>query len=431
MELMIPAPLVLPDAMQTLADLEVIVLEWGRTVMQQGLAAAWAAQAELRPVPPCPACGSRAVHPAGSKPRKIETSFGPVWLPRRRVRCAACGRHFQPDDAALAPAVGAGRLSPRLRDLAALCGASWPYRQAADVLGKLRGVPLSHEAIRAVVAEVGAQVAAAQAAEGAAACAPPSRSVGPERPVPAQVTVEVDGSWLASHDNPAGGMEVTVGVVHTGSELIGRDRRRLVGRRYAATARGAGAFEPLLTAAIEHGNGFACPTQTVLGDGAGWIWRLGREVLPAATPVLDRWHLRQARRRALRAALPDKEERAPWSEHLEEVLDVGDVAGALKTLTDLAKAAPHPALEEFASYLAELAPAIPDYAARRAAGERIGSGGVEKGVDLVANRRLKGKRGMRWWRTRVEGVVALRVAMLNQEWDTLVGPALTVPKSTG
>ena len=59
-----------------------------------------------------------------------------------------------------------------------------------------------------------------------------------------------------------------------------------------------------------------------------------------------------------------------------------------------------------------------------AAGERIGSGAVEKGVDLVANRRLKGKRGMRWWRERVDGLVALRVTLLNSDWDRDVGPAL-------
>jgi hypothetical protein len=179
-----------------------------------------------------------------------------------------------------------------------------------------------------------------------------------------------------------------------------------------------------MTAAIDHLNGFAAPNQTLLGDGAGWIWHFGDDALPEATDVLDRWHLREARRRALRAALPDKTARAPWSERLEAVLEVGDVPGALAVLAELAVHTPHPALEEFARYLTTLAPHIPDYAARRAAGERIGSGAIEKGVDLVANRRVKGKRGMRWWRERVDGVTALRVALLNNEWEHDVGPAL-------
>jgi hypothetical protein len=68
------------------------------------------------------------------------------------------------------------------------------------------------------------------------------------------------------------------------------------------------------------------------------------------------------------------------------------------------------------------------HAARRAAGERIGSGAMEQGSDLVANRRLKGKRGMRWRRDRVEGVTALRVALLNNDWEDDVGPALAAQK---
>jgi hypothetical protein len=32
---------------------------------------------------------------------------------------------------------------------------------------------------------------------------------------------------------------------------------------------------------------------------------------------------------------------------------------------------------------------------------------------------------MRWWRERVEGLVALRVALLNDAWGRLVPPALT------
>jgi hypothetical protein len=43
---------------------------------------------------------------------------------------------------------------------------------------------------------------------------------------------------------------------------------------------------------------------------------------------------------------------------------------------------------------------------------------------VVVNRRCKGKRGMRWRRHRVEGVVALRVARLNEEWDQRLAIAL-------
>jgi hypothetical protein len=419
---MIAVPLALPDAPLGVGELEARVEEWGRGVMRQALAAAWAAQAPLRSVGTCPAWGVRQSRPAGRKARRVETLFGPVVLPRQRRRCAGCGRHYQPDDMVLGPEVGAGRLSPRLREVAVLGGVSWPYRDAADVLGRRRGVPLAAETVRTVVGTVGSALAVAQARAAAAACAPPA-TAPPPRAVPRRLAVELDGAWVHRHDNPHG-IEVKVGVVPAGSERVGTTRRALTQRAYAATAQGVGTFGPLMTTVIEARNGFAAVVQELIGDGAAWIWRLGGEILPEAAWVLDRWHLTEARRRALRAALPDKALRAPWSERVEARLEVGDVPGAVAVLAEVAVIAPHPALDEFAGYVTTLAPAIPNYAARRAAGERIGSGGIEKGIDVVVNRRLKGRRGMRWWRDRIEGMVALRVALLNDAWDHLVPPAL-------
>jgi hypothetical protein len=212
-------------------------------------------------------------------------------------------------------------------------------------------------------------------------------------------------------------MEIKVGVVHTGSEACGATRTRLTSRRYVATAAGVARFGPLVTAAIDQVDGFTAAAQTLLGDGAAWIWRLGAEIVPEATAVLDRWHLRDARRRATRAAVPEKEERRPWSVRLEEVVDVGDVPAVIRVVTQMQQRYPHAALTEFATYLHNQRGRIPNYAARQAAGETIGSGSGEKGVDIVVNRRLKGRRGMCWWWRRADGVVALRLALLNDEWE--------------
>jgi hypothetical protein len=419
---MIASPLLLPDAPLALDALETTIHTWGLAMMQRAFAAAWAAQAALRPAKACPHCQSGAHRRAGTKPRHLETRFGPVVLFRQRLCCRACGRHFQPDDALLAPILGSGRCTPALSSLAAQCGASWPYRQAASVLGTLRGIPLSPETIRQVVAETGGAVRDQYAREAACACQPPATAPTPSAG-PAQVEIVLDGAWIHAHDN-AHGIEIKVGVVHTGSEVCGRTRTRLTGRRYAATAAGVARFGPLVTAAIDAINGFATTAQTLLGDGAAWIWRLGAEIVPEATPVLDRWHLRDARRRATRAAVPEKEERRPWSMRLEAALDVGDVSEALRVVAAMRRRYPHSALTEFAGYLVNQRERIPNYAARQAVGKTIGSGSGEKGVDIVANRRLKGRRGMRWWRCRADEVVALRLATLNDEWEQRLAAAL-------
>ena len=422
MELMITLPLILPDQPLSLDALEGAIQEWGQEVKRCALAQAWAAQGSERPGAACPACHASTHQRAGQKARWVETVFGPVRIARQRYRCRACGHHFQPDDRLLAPLLGTGRCTPRLRELAATCGASWPYQQAARVLGTVRGVPLAAETIRGIVATTGAAVATQYRGEADAACQPPV-TAPPPTVGPARLEVVLDGAWVHSRER-AHGMEIKVGTVHTGSEVCGTTRTRLPMRRYAASADGVTAFGPLVTAAIDHLDGFAAGAQTLLGDGAAWIWHLGAAILPDATPVLDRWHLRDARRRATRAAVPDKAERAPWSARLEEALDVGAVAVACSVLGEMAQQYPHPALDTFATYLRNQAPRIPDYAARRAAGETIGSGVGEKGVDVVVNRRLKGRRGMRWLRVRADGVVALRLAVFNDEWDDRITAVL-------
>jgi hypothetical protein len=413
---MIPLRLVLPDTPVAFADLETCVGEAGRAAIRAAYALAWTAQASLAAADPCPHCGGTETRAAGHKPRRIETPFGAVTIPRPRRQCAACGRRFQPGDDRLRLAFGGGQCSPALREVAALCGASWPYRQAATVLGMLRGEPLAPETVRAVAGRVGGRIAAAHEAEAARACAPdPAAELAERLPPPDELVAELDGAWVGATD-ATNGREVKVGVVHAGSEATGRTRRELVKRRYAATARGVRRFEQQLTAAIAQLDGFDAPEQTVLGDGAAWIWRVAADNLPEATQVLDRWHLREARRRVLRAALPDKEERAPWSERIETVLEAGDVPGAIGAVREVQAFAPHDGLEEFVGYLTRLAPQIPDYAARRAAGQRIGSGGAEKGCDLLVNRRCKGKRGMRWSDLGLEATVALRLGILNDDW---------------
>jgi hypothetical protein len=425
-EVMIACPLVVSDLPLELPALEAAVHAWGLRLQREALARAWAAQAALRPAAPCSRCGGTDLRAAGGKPRHIETLFGPVQLPRRRVRCAGCGRHHQLDAAVLAPVLGPGRCTPAVRDLAASCGASWPYQQAARVVGRVRGAPLSAETLRAVVTQTGQAVAAQHTAEAQAACQPPATAPDPARQRPARLVVELDGAWVRSHDN-ALGMEAQAGVIHAGSERIGRTRTRLTNRRYAATFAGVGDFGPLVTTAVEQRNGYATSEQTLLGDAAAWLWAVGRDTLAEATAVLDRWHLTDARQRTLRRAVAETEARTDWTARLDPCLERGDVPGALAVLADLAQASAAPEVGAFAAFLAAQAPRIPDYAARRAAGLPVGSGGVEKGVDVVVNRRFKGKRGMRWGRERAEGVLALRVAELNDEWTARLAPALGLP----
>jgi hypothetical protein len=274
---------------------------------------------------------------------------------------------------------------------------------------------------------LGTAVAAQQAAAAQAVWTPSRQSVPPPTAPPPTLAVVLDGGWIRSRDN-ARGMEVKVGVVHTGRAVVGRTRTALVDRRLAATLDGVASFGALVTAAIAQRQGYDATAQTLRGDGAAWIWTLGETILPDAEPVLDRWHVGDARRRALRQAVPDKGERTPWTSRVEACLEQGDVTGAITALDELAaQLGPERAepVRQFMAFVEGQRGHIPDYAARRTAGLPIGSGAVEKAVDVLVNRRCKGRRGMRWWRERANGVIALRMTWLNDEWP----PPLTTRRA--
>ena len=182
-----------------------------------------------------------------------------------------------------------------------------------------------------------------------------------------------------------------------------------------------------MTAAVVPRTGYAAPEQTLLGDGAAWIWTLGAHIVAEATPVLDRWHLADARRRTLRQASL-RPSSAPTGRHASSPAWNGRRCPGRTRRPGGVEPKPRRAGGgRFAAFLASQAPRIPDDAARRAAGLPIGSGGVETGVEVVVNRRFKGKRGMKWGRARAAGVLACASPKATTNGLPRLTPALGLP----
>lgn len=76
---------------------------------------------------------------------------------------------------------------------------------------------------------------------------------------------------------------------------------------------------------------------------------------------------------------------------------------------------------------------IVDAEALQAAGDVVGSGMVEKAVDLVINRRITGRQGMCWSRATANAIVTNRTRILNATWSTplLVYPTLIMAQPPG
>ena len=408
-----------PDDLGSVNALETLVRETGFTLMRELAGTLWQRLQEQHLG--CSHCGSQDVERRGHKDYRLLTAFGSVVLPRQRVKCRACGAFSQPMDDWLKE-LGDHRATWLVQELTSLAGASWPFGDAEVIVERMLLHAVSHEQIRRVASAEGALVANEFEAEAQAVLDAPVFEEGEEDA--GGLNVVLDGDWINSRDNPKG-MEAKIGVVYSGVEQIGRERRRLVNRRYAATLNGAELLGKLVYAQASKLGVERIGRLRLLGDGARWIDTVGDEHFARAKRILDLWHLERQVRRGLRAVIDDHEELTRQRAQLSQLLRRGQADEVLTVLRGLAAqqtsagdgAAMPKELSATITYVAGHRQVIVDYEAEQAAGEHVGSGAVEKAGDIVVNRRFKGRRGMRWWRANADGILALRILHLNRDWD--------------
>ena len=242
------------------------------------------------------------------------------------------------------------------------------------------------------------------------------------------VVVGLDGGHVRSrHRQEERHFEVIAGKV---IDVDGAQHRFAFARNGQAAS--AEAFAQALTAAGVH----ADTPATVLCDGDAGLWRLQREALPAATVVLDWWHvairfehaLQTARGLGAGAANADLAndavrnlERAKWR------LWHGRWTGCRRKLAGLFRWTKCKHLREIAGidrlqrhisellgYLERNQDMLVHYAARRRRGQPISTAFVESAVNEIVAKRMNKKQQMRWNRTTVQHFLDVRTAVLNE-----------------
>ena len=115
-------------------------------------------------------------------------------------------------------------------------------------------------------------------------------------PVAGPIVVGLDGGYVRSrHPQEERHFEVIAG------KVIDADG---VQHRFAFTRNGQAASAEAFQQALAAAGVSANTPATVLCDGDAGLWRLQREVLPDATPVLDWWHVAVRFEHALQTTRP-------------------------------------------------------------------------------------------------------------------------------
>jgi hypothetical protein len=161
-----------------------------------------------------------------------------------------------------------------------------------------------------------------------------------------------------------------------------------------------------------------------VADGARWLREFVAEwlsSLPRVESVLDWFHLCKRLRELTSMIGKDRAERRRLYRAVRKKLWKGEVAAAVKELEEYRPEAKSTAkLEELIAYLQSREESLVNYRERWLKRAYIGSGGTEKGNDVIVARRRK-RRGMHWSLETADSLAALKTLWLNGGWDLYWG----------
>ena len=346
----------------------------------------------------CLACRRRQASKGHSRVR-FRSLFGDVPVRVRRLVVCPCQGDCEAKSVAVLGFGEGAAVAPELAYVTAQYAALAPLDKVAALLSELLPVSVTQHAItvRSRTLRVGAKIVQAYAA--GTARQPTTAATG------GSVVVGLDGGYVRRQHRVEGRrFEVNAGkVIHAAGAK----------HRFAFTRTGLGATTEAFRAALAAaGVGVDTPA-TVLCNGDAGLWRLQREVLWNALPVLDWWHAAVRFEHALQAArglgrdtadvpLVDAAvrglDRAKWR------LWHGRWPGCRRRLTALCRWMQRRPMRDAAgmnksrqhvadllNYLERNDAVLVHYAARRQGGEPIATSFVESAVDEIISWPMRSK----------------------------------------
>jgi len=353
-------------------------------------------------------CGGEVMEREGRNPRKLVTLLGEVSFKRARYRCRVCGRESYPLDEALGlEAERKSTLGVRERVLWAAVEVS--YEKAEGFLKKFSGLEVSRGSIHRMAVEEGRRIEGWEEDQRREVFEKGKEAKGAEGRSKEVMYVQVDGTGV--NDRGSGQwMECKVGVSFSERAEISRGRVLLLDKRCYGSFEKAEVFgEKFFLECVKAGV-LEAKQVFFIADGAGWIKRLKEAYFPEAVGVLDSWHLQ----RELRVGLG--EEREAMVKQCMESAYRGDGAEILRQLWRLSgRVRDRESREKIVKVLGYVRENL-QWIGNIPKVMPMGSGPVEKQVDVVVCRRFK-KRGMSWYRTKANPLLKLRLLKLNGLWE--------------
>ena len=345
------------------------------------------------------------------------TESGEIHFNRKVWQCSRCKRSHAPLD--LAVGLGPkGKWTWAVERKAAFAAAYSPFVDASRALLELAGVAMSSSEVDRVGQEHGVFLDRLQRREEKKWLRPVSPSRKTPRPQISceRLVIEADAASVLTvsdeeHKN------VYCGTVF-GLDSRGKSGERpfLSQRLYTASAENMEDFSERLKALAWRG-GMRNAQVAFLGDGAPCLWKWAEENLPSGTLFIqDFWHVCERLAQLAQLLFPRGWEKRfdQWKSWLRAG-KVGDILRVLRGLAHERGGKAREALAEETAYL-ERGRHRMDYARYESEGWLIGSGAIEGTCKHLVKSRF-GVTGARWRRKNIHKILALRLAVFNNEWD--------------
>lgn len=402
------------------------------------------------------ACGHR-LHLVSKRPRQVVSVFGLLTIWRNYYHCA---HHREADEQAEHECCRIGdvpfdrlwgltgqRSSPGVQRLVSYFSARLTHEEVAQTLQRVLPLHLSARQVGNILQPVGEAFEQEeehqmhQLMERAATKDTSEVERQEEHGEPIKrLYVEMDGVMarlrrgsvpMESQEQARPGdvyREVKVGAVFVGE--AGHERSELVPgvfvdsagpTRYVARRTTAEDFASRIYALAQAAGVHRASEVVILGDGAKWIWGIAEEQFAGAVQIVDEYHAREHLWNVAHAAFPAQTaEREAWAKKVSDLLAHGQVEEVIAAIEQLPPLNPEPGktrslLDIEADYFRTNAQRM-RYLAFRAKGMHVGSGIAEAGCKTVVSTRAK-RSGMRWTPDGLDAILAVRTAVLNQDFD--------------
>jgi hypothetical protein len=316
------------------------------------------------------------------------------------------------------------RMTRRTVKKVAWAAAHHSFPQAPKDLEHQAGLQVSTAECARVAAEYGKRLDAMQREREAAWTAPYTpgkRRAEPEKTVD-RLVVEADATSVLTGAGEEHKMVYCATAFDTKDCLKKgppHERPMIVERRYSASGVDFEDFEERLKALRARMGVMRGILMAFIGDGAPCLWLLAKRLFPSAVLIQDYWHVCEHLATLVKdlfgtsnraTQIIAKWKTALWDSRLDEIL------ADLETEKKQRRGKKRERVEEEIQYL-ENGRERMDYARFRQQGWPIGSGAVEGTCKHLVKERYN-VTGARWKRKNIPDVLALRLSIFNDEWET-------------